>query len=102
LKYRVKKNILDCKQSLYMRPPKDILQRYNYSVIPKRADGEDRDSWVEKRQLVGPRQAKREAFMLCRMINYLNEAVRYFKDRTCPDQGNQNETLSVYLDPADW
>jgi hypothetical protein len=93
---------MDCNQSLYLLPPKDILQRYNYSVVPKRADGEDKDSWVEKRESIGPRRAKREAFMLCRMMNYLNEAVRYLKNQTCPGRGNQNETLSVYLDPADW
>ena len=98
----MKKNIFDCNQSLYLRPPKDILERNNYNVVPKRADGEDKDLWVEKREPVGPRQAKREAFMLCRMIDYLNEAVRYLKDRTCPGNGNQNESLSVYLDPADW
>jgi hypothetical protein len=85
-----------------LRPPNDILQRYNYNVVPKRADGEDKDSWVEKRDRVDPRRAKREAFMACRMINYLNEAVLYLKDNTCPGKGNQDEALSVYLDPSDW
>lgn len=41
--------------------------------------------------------------MLCRLIPYLNDALRYYKDRACGiGQGNRNETISVYVDPSDW
>jgi hypothetical protein len=101
VKYRVKKNILDCSQALYKLPPKDLLEKYNYSVVPMRADRKDKSTWVETRELLDRKQAKREAFMLCQLISYLNEAVRYLKERACPGFGNLNETISVYLDPTD-
>jgi hypothetical protein len=79
----------------------DLLKRYNYSVVPMRGDLLDEKTWVEKRQPVAPVRAKREAFMLCRLTSYLNEAARHLKRRACPSGGNLNETLSVYLDPLD-
>lgn len=84
-------------------PPRDLHQKYNYSVVPMRSDLSDESTWKAKRSPMSPKQAKREAFMLCRLIPYLNDALRYYKDRACGiGQGNRNETISVYVDPSDW
>jgi hypothetical protein len=67
-----------------------------------RGDRLDEATWVEIRKPVSRERAKREAFMLCQLMSYLNEAARYHKQRACPGLGNFNETLSVYLDPLDY
>lgn len=104
-KYRVKKNILQCDKPLFRVPPADLFPRFDYGIEPPRADGVDQFNYTEERALVkgGPRQAKREAFMLCQLTRLMNEALRYFKSVACPEgSANLNETYTVYDDPTSW
>lgn len=54
-------------------PPSDLALRYSYAIMP--GDGTRRD--------LKPKQAKEEVFMVCAMIDALNAAAKYYKDRHC-------------------
>lgn len=97
-KYRLKKNFLNCEKNLMKRPPKDIGTQYDYFIAPPPATGK-----VEKnpeKKSFSHKQAKREAFMLCGMINAVNEAAIYYKKNNCGDKGNFNETYTIRNDPT--
>jgi hypothetical protein len=96
-KYRLKKNILSCDKSLLQLPPRNVHE-LNYAVPPPRDDGKPSG---ESRSSVDAFQAKREAYMLCHIMSAVNEAVRRFKELSCPDgSANLNETYSVHTDPS--
>lgn len=104
-KYRIKKNIMNCDKNLLKPPPDDVFPKFDYMIQPPRADGKDAETYVEVRQPISAKRAKREAFMLCGMISAVNEALRYYKQYACGVNGavtaNLNETYTIHNDPSD-
>jgi hypothetical protein len=90
-----------CETPLILLPPDDILARYNYSVLPPRADLRDKDTYVPQPRLLNPKIAKRNAFMLCHLTRAVNDAFRYFKLQACGETANLNETWDIHTDPRD-
>jgi hypothetical protein len=101
-KYRIKKNIMNCEKNLLRPPPKDLLGKFDYAISPPRADRKDSKTYTEMRVHLDKKQEKREVFMLCGMINAVNEALRYHKHHACKGSGNLNETYTIHDDPTDW
>jgi peptidyl serine alpha-galactosyltransferase len=97
-KYRIKKNFLTCDKNLLMTPPKDIHKQYDYFVQPPQKDG----SGEQKKNPLSPKQAKREAFMLCGMIDAVNEAATYYKTNNCGKDANFNKVYTIHNDPGKW
>lgn len=97
---------MSCEKALLQMPPLDLYPTFNYTIEPPRADRSDRKTYQQIHKTVkkGDKQAKREAFMLCHLIDAVNEALRYFKDKACTNgtAANLNETYSVYTDPSNW
>ena len=82
-------------------PPENMLYTdYDYGLFPPKADGVPDDS--QGRTSVGTKQAKREAFMLCALMNSVNEALRYHKQLKCGTTGNLEETYSIHQDPSNY
>lgn len=104
-KYRIKKNIMKCDKNLLAPPPDDLYPRFDYTITPPRADGKDKN-YSEVRTSIGPKQAKREAFMLCGLISAVNEALRYYKLQACGKNGappaNLYENYTIHDDPGDF
>lgn len=103
-KYRLKKNIMNCDKALLKQPPLDLAsQHLDYAIFPPRADLQDKDTYVEKKEPIkNARQLKREAFMLCGLTRSLNEAFSYYKKQACGQDGNFDETYTVYDDPTSY
>lgn len=80
------------------RPPNNIGTQFNYFVAPPPASGKEKDN-PEKKTFT-PKQAKREAFMLCGMIDAVNDAAIYYKQHNCDGKGNFNETYTIRNDPS--
>ena len=96
---------MNCEKALLRQPPLDLAtQGFDYAIFPPRADGKDKDTYVEKKEpLVNKnRQAKREAFMLCGMIKSINEALTYYKKHACGEHGNFEQTYSIHDDPTNY
>ena len=101
----MKKNILNCEKSLLKPPPKDLAtQKLTYAIFPPRADGKDKNTYIEeKKPLQNKRkQYKREAFMLCGLAKYMNEALTYYKQQACGKHGNFDQNYTVYDDPSSY
>jgi len=98
----MKKTILDCEQQLVEVPPADFLSKYDYNVVPPRADLEDKDKWKEIRGKLSAQRSKREAYMVCHLISAVNEAARYLKINHCNAKGNLNSSWNIYSDPTDF
>lgn len=103
-KYRLKKNIMNCEKGLLKRPPLDLaLHGLDYAIFPPRADGKDKDTYVEKHELIKfKKQRKREAFMLCGLTRSVNEAMAHLKRHACGNHGNFSETYTIYDDPTNF
>jgi peptidyl serine alpha-galactosyltransferase len=99
-KYRIKKNFLTCKQNLLMPPPRDIHTKFDYFIKPPQANGKPADE-PSKTTFKNPLQAKREAFMLCGLIDAFNEAASYFKTHDCGSEANFNKVYTIHKDPKD-
>jgi len=93
--------MLECEKPLFEVPPKNLSSLYNYSVVPPRADLLDEDTWKEERKSLKPWRVKREAFMVCHMIEAVNDAARYHKTKACGEKANLDETWNIYVDPTD-
>ena len=96
---------MNCEKALIKPPPKDLaLQNLDYMIVPPVATGKDKDTYVEEKQPLknSNKQAKREAFMLCHMTKYVNEALIYYKKEACGDQGNFEQNYTVYDDPSNY
>lgn len=71
-KYRLRKDFISCEAPLLTMPPEDLALKYNSSITPD-----------HKQKDLQPRHVKEQAFMVCVMINALNEAAVYYKDHHC-------------------
>ena len=101
-KYRIKKNIMACEKALLKPPPKDLAtQKLDYAIFPPRADLKDKDTYTEVHSALTntKKQPKREAFMLCALTKYWNEAFAHLKKHACGDRGNLSESYTIYDDP---
>jgi hypothetical protein len=92
---------MDCDKALIQPPPRDVYPRFNYSVNVPLASGKDRDTYKEEHTPIKSTAfARREAFMLCAMIDKVNEALVYLKGKACHEAANLNQTYNVYNDPS--
>ena len=74
-KYRLRKNYLSCDTPLLTRPTNRILDSAYYVPIPE-ANGRPKPAdQAETQAMTDRRQRKRELFMLCGLIEKINEAV---------------------------
>ena len=81
-KYRLRKDFISCEAPLLMHPPDDLAERgYTIAFIPD-------DKVKNKTKELKPKQAKEEAFMVCTMIDALNTASKFYKDRHCNGTAN--------------
>jgi len=82
-KRRLPGNFLSCESPLLAEPPMDIASKYKYANWP---DG--------KRKEFSGKMAKRNAYMLCKLLPAINEAATYYKERHCDTvKANFNKTL---------
>ena len=79
-KYRLRKDFISCESPLLMSPPSDLAAKYNYGIRP--GDNSRKD--------YSERQTKSHAFMICALIEALNDAAYYFKRHNC------NNTITNY------
>lgn len=79
-------------------PPLDLATR-NVTVAYQPPPHGHRGDWEAPTQTHPPWQAKREAFMLCALVQKINEAVRYFKDHACDDGEANLEYYNLFSDP---
>lgn len=104
-KYRIKKNILRCDKPLLKPIEQDLLSRgIDWYIKPPVAFPSQNKLYNETREKLKERP-HRELFMLCGMTKSMNEALRFFKQRACVNQGidaNLNETYSIYEDPTNY
>lgn len=93
---------MNCDKHLFKKPPSDLYPSLDYWVQPPKADLSDIS--VERQPVkMSERQAKREQFMLCQMVDAMNEALRYHKKRACKD-GNASfsELYTIHDDPSNY
>jgi hypothetical protein len=87
-----------------MSPPMDIYPTLDHAIYPPRADLSDAKTYQAEKKSIPPKEAKREAFMLCGMTTALNEALKYYKRQACGRDGmeaaNFNELYTVHDDPT--
>jgi hypothetical protein len=88
-KYRLPKDFVSCSSPLLLEPPSDIAQRYNYSVAPFQS---------ERHYYSNPNHIRRHAFMLCTMIQGLNQASEYFKRNNCLGKDVNMEKSLIFHD----
>lgn len=81
-KYRLDSDFLQCEKPLLLEPPKDIGKQYDFYIKP------GGKPYGEKEKLQS-RSAKREQFMICQMIQRLNDAATWYKSQTC-EEGTVN------------
>jgi len=86
-KYRLPDTFLTCEHPLMAEPPLDVATKYSYADYP---GGQHKD-WTAS-------EAKRNGFMMCRMIRAVNGAATYFKRNHCGGKGNFNKTLMYDAD----
>lgn len=92
---------MDCDKALLMTPPPNTSYLdFDYADVPPRADL--RVISNDERVKISQKRAKREAFMLCGMMNAVNEALRYHKLQKCGLGANLEETYSVHDDPSNF
>ena len=105
-KYRLKKNTIDCDKALLRPPPSNTTHfTYDYALKPPKANVEVKslnDYVAERVKIDSKKQAKRELFMLCGLMNAVNEALRFHKIQKCGSDANVQETYSIHEDPSNW
>lgn len=88
-KYRLRKDFISCQAPLLKVPPGDIALKYTKGIYP--GNGKVKE--------MNPRDVKGNAFMVCAMINALNEAAVYYKDRHCDKAtANYDYTYTFFND----
>jgi hypothetical protein len=92
---------MNCDKNLFLLPPDNFFPGLDYGVYPPRADGKDQSTHTDEQHPFSKQQAKREAFMLCGLMNAVNEALRYYKKQAC-ETPNLNETYTIHDDPSDY
>lgn len=95
---------MDCDKNLLKLPPQDIYPKYDYFFEPPLADLKDKNTYDETkaRQNITGKEAKRMAFMLCRLSTAINDGLRHYKTKACHGTGNLNELYTVREDPTRW
>jgi peptidyl serine alpha-galactosyltransferase len=98
-KYRLKKKYISCETPLLEPPPLDLATR-NITIAyqPPPHGHTHPEEWVAPQLSVPARQSKREAFMLCALMQRINEAAIHFKERNCEGRANM-EHYSFFSDP---
>lgn len=95
-KYRLRKNYLSCDTPLLTKPTTQILDSDYYVPIPE-ANGRPKPAnESEARAMNDRKQRKRELFMLCGLIEKINEAAIYYKQNHCDGKANFNETYNFH------
>ena len=97
-KYRLKKNFLNCEKNLMLPPPLDIGTTYDYFIAPPPASG--KPPKVSEKKTFSKKQAKREAFMMCGLINAVNGAATHYKKHNCGSDANFNKVYTIKNDPG--
>ena len=96
-KYRLDSDFLSsCKKPLLLEPPTDIQEwKYDYYIRPGGVPYGTKDA-------MDPKTARREQFMICQLIQRLNDAATWHRNQTC-QQGDVNYDKSFIfhhsLDP---
>ena len=86
-KYRLDSDFWQCEKPLLLEPPKDIGKQYDFYIKPGGIP------YGENVKLQS-RRAKREQFMICQMIQRLNDAATWYKSQTC-EEGTVNLEKSL-------
>jgi hypothetical protein len=88
-KYRLRKDFISCDAPLLAVPPPDIGVKYNYRISLE----------TRKKETMGDRGVKYNAFMLCTVIRALNDAAIYYKDHHCDKAtANYERTYTFFND----
>jgi hypothetical protein len=84
-----------CTHPLLAEPPKDLVVDYDLTTVhPALADRK-----LEKQHEWAERVNKREAFMLCQVIQKLNEAMEHHRTHVCKNKaGNTDKTFRADKD----
>lgn len=86
-KKKLPKNFFSCESPLLEEPPMDIGSgKYLYRKPP----------FVDKKVELSAVVEKREAFMICASIGFLNEASLFYKNRHCGDDANLKKELNLH------
>ena len=97
---------MDCNKALIRPPPQNTTYlSYDYALQPPKANADVRSlgGYVSERvEISSKKQAKRELFMLCGLMNSINEALRFHKKQKCGSDANLQESYSVHEDPSNW
>ena len=95
-KYRLRKNFLSCDVDLLEMPPSNITSML-YHFSPPAARGQP----IGKMEQMSAKQSKREVFMVCQVIEKVNEAVEHYKRQQCdPKIANLSRTYNFYNYPG--
>lgn len=86
-KYKLRKDFISCQSPLLTLPPEDLPTKYNSSTTPNNVTKD-----------LTPKQAKEEAFMVCTMIQALNDAAVYYKKNHCNSTANFDYTYTFHED----
>jgi len=85
-------NYFNCRSPILTTPPPDLGAKYDYRVRP----GDPVTEHMELSRL----EAKKSAFMICRMTKAVQDASKYFKSNHCSSQNdeetNWSETLNLF------
>jgi len=90
-KRRVPKDFFSCEKPLLLTPPDDLGILYDYRIPPPspgHREGGDKKN-------LAPKQVKRETFMLCYLIQAMNEASTFYKEENCDDP-NLEMTMELW------
>ena len=89
-KYRLRKDFISCEAPLLTLPPSDVAAKYDFAIAP---DGTRKDYGKNNPK------PKYHAFMLCTLLQALNDAATYFKDHNCDQKtANYNMTYVFHED----
>jgi peptidyl serine alpha-galactosyltransferase len=84
-KYRMARSIykgsfLNCDSPLFVEPPTNVYELYNYSTVP--------DGGKHTKDIVFRKDnfRRRAAFTMCYIIPFLNDAATYYKQKHCTGQ----------------
>ena len=88
-KYRLRKDFISCESPLLTLPPPDIAKKYDFAIAP---DG-------SRKEYGGDTKRRRyHTFMVCALLQALNDAATYFKDHHCDKETANYEKSYVFHD----
>jgi peptidyl serine alpha-galactosyltransferase len=89
-KHRIPPEFFSCETPLLAEPPEDIGEKFNFMIEP------DRNTDLKRKLPLST--IKNEAFMLCHLIPYLNEAATYWKDNHCSGKSPNKLKTKTFFD----